>query len=81
MNSHFNAGDSRRQAQLGNDATDVLAQLSMEIGAGLTKNQIAAAMTLMRQGVNPSAMVAITQELRREAQTTTSQQNRHHQPQ
>ncbi|KAI8323668.1 hypothetical protein GQ54DRAFT_286092 [Martensiomyces pterosporus] len=47
--------------------TVVLGQLSTEMGAGLTKQQISAAMGLMRLGVNPGALAAITQELRREA--------------
>ncbi|KAJ2063454.1 hypothetical protein GGI17_001670 [Coemansia sp. S146] len=74
MDAYTSTRDSRRQTQQDSDATDVLGQLSMEIGAGLTKSQIVAAMALMRQGVNPSALVAITQELRREAQSSIQPQ-------
>ncbi|KAJ1923673.1 hypothetical protein LPJ71_000773, partial [Coemansia sp. S17] len=63
MDAYTSTRDSRRQAQQDSQAIDVLGQLSKEIGAGLTKSQIVAAMALMRQGVNPSALVAITQEL------------------
>ncbi|KAJ1956061.1 hypothetical protein GGI12_005407 [Dipsacomyces acuminosporus] len=49
------------------DTLEILGQLSTEMGAGLTKQQISAAMGLMRLGVNPGAVAAITQELRREA--------------
>ncbi|KAJ2454225.1 hypothetical protein EV183_001710 [Coemansia sp. RSA 2336] len=50
------------------DSDTLEGQLSMETGAGLTKQQLSIAMSLLRQGVNPSALVAITQELRKEAQ-------------
>ncbi|KAJ1923660.1 hypothetical protein LPJ71_000777, partial [Coemansia sp. S17] len=63
MDAYTSTRDSRRQTQQDSQAIDVLGQLSKEIGAGLTKSQIVAAMALMRQGVNPSALVAITQEL------------------
>ncbi|KAJ1993020.1 hypothetical protein GGI26_002866 [Coemansia sp. RSA 1358] len=56
------------------DAINVLGELSAEIGAGLTKQQISVAMKLLRLGVNPSALVAITQELRKEAQYASSAQ-------
>ncbi|KAJ2109228.1 hypothetical protein GGI16_000819 [Coemansia sp. S142-1] len=78
MDAYTSTRDSRRQTQQDSQAIDVLGQLSKEIGAGLTKSQIVAAMALMRQGVNPSALVAITQELRREAQPTAQpQENRY----
>ncbi|KAJ1799622.1 hypothetical protein LPJ59_001699 [Coemansia sp. RSA 2399] len=62
--------DTRRNDRDG-DALDVLGELSLEVGAGLTKQQLAVAMKLLRLGVNPSALVAITQELRKEAQYAT----------
>ncbi|KAI7822096.1 hypothetical protein BX661DRAFT_173153 [Kickxella alabastrina] len=52
------------------DTLDVLGQLSTEVGAGFSKPQLAAAMHLLRLGVNPSALVAITQELRRMTHNT-----------
>ncbi|KAJ1999610.1 hypothetical protein GGI04_004499 [Coemansia thaxteri] len=67
-------GDDRRAARQDSAAIDVLGELSVEIGAGLTKSQISAAMNLMRQGVNPSALAAITRELRREAQNNPQPQ-------
>ncbi|KAJ2724339.1 hypothetical protein GGI07_002018 [Coemansia sp. Benny D115] len=54
------------------DTLEVLGQISNEVGAGLTKTQLAAAMNLLRLGVNPSALVAITQELRKEAGQSTA---------
>ncbi|KAJ2685936.1 hypothetical protein H4R19_006756 [Coemansia spiralis] len=51
------------------NALDILSQLSTEIGAGLNRQQLAVAMGLLRQGVSPDALAAITQELRREAQS------------
>ncbi|KAJ2774864.1 hypothetical protein IWQ56_000388 [Coemansia nantahalensis] len=55
------------------DSLEILRQVSAEIGAGLTRQQISVAMSLLRQGVNPGALVAITQELRREAQFAAEQ--------
>ncbi|KAJ2782769.1 hypothetical protein H4R18_002086 [Coemansia javaensis] len=55
------------------DPLEVLRQLAAEVGAGLTKPQIAVALRLLRQGVNPTALVAITQELRREARAAADQ--------
>ncbi|KAJ1720644.1 hypothetical protein LPJ53_004752 [Coemansia erecta] len=49
------------------DVMDILGQLANEVGSDLTKAQIAAAMDLFRIGLNPSVVVAITQELRKEA--------------
>ncbi|KAJ2264960.1 hypothetical protein EV176_006091, partial [Coemansia sp. RSA 451] len=54
-----------------------LGQLATEIGAGLTKQQISIAMSLLRQGVNPSALVAITQELRKEQHHATNNDSKH----
>ncbi|KAJ2157236.1 hypothetical protein GGF46_004644 [Coemansia sp. RSA 552] len=59
---------------------DVLGKLSVEVGAGLTRQQIAIAMSLLRQGVNPSAVVAITQELRKEAHYATETDKQSHVP-
>ncbi|KAJ2705257.1 hypothetical protein FB645_002575 [Coemansia sp. IMI 203386] len=49
------------------ETLDILGQISSEVNAGLNKTQLSAAMDLLRLGVNPAALVAITQELRREA--------------
>ncbi|KAJ1835981.1 hypothetical protein IWW55_006657 [Coemansia sp. RSA 2706] len=59
-----------------NDTLEVLRELSIDVGAGLTKQQLAVAMSLLHQGVNPSALVAITQELRREAHFAAEQHQR-----
>ncbi|PIA16202.1 hypothetical protein COEREDRAFT_81416 [Coemansia reversa NRRL 1564] len=72
MNSN-NTNNNSSARPIGNDSLEVLGQLSTEIGAGLTKQQISIAMGLLRQGVNPSALVAITQELRKEARFAVNQ--------
>ncbi|KAJ1731630.1 hypothetical protein LPJ72_003841 [Coemansia sp. Benny D160-2] len=72
--------DTRRNDRDG-DTLDVLGELSLEVGAGLTKQQLAVATKLLRLGVNPSALVAITQELRKEAQYVSAEQRSSNGPQ
>ncbi|KAJ1647702.1 hypothetical protein J3B02_003959 [Coemansia erecta] len=71
-NSYYSNGNNNGNNNSNNgisdiETLDILGQISSEMNAGLNKAQLSAAMDLLRLGVNPAALVAITQELRREA--------------
>lgn len=50
------------------NSIDILTQLSQELEAGLNQQQIMMALKLLTLGVDPSALLAITQILTREQQ-------------